>query len=91
MGLTFYPIENTAVLESLRRRLCPFMKTIQKTTKSGSIGIHDRESILAEIIYTARLNQTNNQLHREWYQFTQNSLNQTLGSEHDNLVATNLE
>ena len=91
MGLTFYPIENTAVLDCLRKHLCPFMKAIQKTTKSGFITIDKRESILEEIIRTARSNQINNQLSSGWYHFIRNPKNRTLGSEYDNLVATNLE
>ena len=91
MGFTFYPIEDTATLESFRQRLCPFMKAIQKTTKSETLISTDREPICGEIIRTARLNQINNQLSREWYHFIQNPLNQTLDSEHDNLIATNLE
>ena len=65
------------------------MKAIQKTTKSGYI--YEQEPICDEVIRTARSNQINNQLSREWYQFIQNPLNQTLDSEHDNLIATNLE
>ena len=90
MGLTFYPIEDTAVLNRFRQRLCPFMKAIQKTTKSGYINGNERESICDEIIRTARSNQVNNQLSGEWYQFIRNPLNKTLDSEHDNLIANNL-
>ena len=89
MGLTFYPIEDTAALEGFRQGLCPFMKAIQKTTKSGRN--YGEESTCDEIIRTARSNQINNQLSREWYQFIKNPLNQTLDSEHDNLIDTNLE
>ena len=91
MGLTFYPIEDTAVLNRFRQRLCPFMKAIQKTTKSGLFQSDEKESICDEIIRTARSNQVNNQLSREWCQFIRNPLNRTLDSEHDNLIATNLE
>ena len=92
MGLTFYPIEDEATLRAFRQRLCPFMKAIQKTTKSEEIMTdEEKESICDEIIGTARLNQINNQLSREWFQFIQNPLNRTLDSEHDNLIATNIE
>ena len=91
MGLTFYPIEDEATLETFRQRLCPFMKAIQKTTKSEDMPDEEIESIFDEIIDTARSNQINNQLSREWYQFIRHPLNQTLDSEHDNLIATNLE
>ena len=89
MGLTFYPIEDTAVLNRFRQGLCPFMKAIQKTTKR--ITTLEKESTCDEIIRTARLNQINNQLSREWYHFIRNPLNQPLESEHENLIATNLE
>ena len=52
--------------------------------------IAEKVSICDEIIYT-QSHQINNQLSREWYQFIRNPLNQTLDSEHDNLIATNLE
>ena len=93
LGLTFYPIEDTDVLNGFRQslcgKLCPFMEAIRKTTKSGYID--ERESIYDEIIYAARSNYINNQLSREWYNFVRNPLNETLDSEHDNLIATNLE
>ena len=91
MGLTFYPIEDTAVLNIFRQGLCPFMKAIQKTTKSGVYGIGESHSICDKIIRTARSNRINNQLSREWYQFVQNPLNSALDAEHSNLIATNLE
>ena len=91
MGLTFYPIEDEATLQRFRQRLCPFMKAIQKTTKNEYMTKDEIEPIFDEIIRTARSNQINNQLSREWYQFVQQPLNQTLDSEHDNLIATNLE
>ena len=91
MGLTFYPIEDEAILQRFRQRLCPFMKAIQKTTKSKGMDDVERESICEEIIGTARSNQINNQLSREWYQFIRQPLNRTIDSEHDNLIATNLE
>ena len=91
MGLTFYPIEDDATLERFRQCLCPFMKAIQKTTKNELTSRNERESICDEIIGTARSNQINNQLSREWYQFIRHPLNRTLDSEHDNLIATNLE
>ena len=89
MGLTFYPIEDTDVLDRLRQRLCPLMKAIQKTTKTGSNT--RKEPICDEIIRTARLNQINNQLSHEWFHFIRIPLNRTLESEHDNLIATNFE
>ena len=91
MGLTFYPIEDKATLERFRRGLCQFMMAIQKTTNTEGITEVERVSICDEIIRTARSNQINNQLSSEWYQFIQNPLNQTLDSEHDNLIAINLE
>ena len=98
MGLTFYPIEDIVVLNRFRQQLCPFMKAIQKTTKieyESSINTPDdhdeKESIFDEIIRTARSNQVNNQLSGEWFQFIRNPLNRTLESEHDNLIAANLE
>ena len=87
MGLTFYPIEDTSVLNRFRQRLCPFMKAIQKTTTSKENV--SKESICDEIIRAARLNLINNQMPREWYHFIQNPLNRTLDSEHDDLIATN--
>ena len=50
---------------------------------------NEKESICDEIIGTARSNQINNQLSREWYQFIRHPLNQTLDSENNNLIATN--
>ena len=91
MGFTFYPIENKATLKRFRQGLCPFMEAIRKTTKSEYIGENERNSICDETIDTARSNRINNQLSREWYQFIQNQSNRTLGSEHDNLIATNLK
>ena len=57
MGLTFYPIEDEATREQFRQRLCPFMKAIQKTTKSEDITKDEKESIFDEIIRTAGSNQ----------------------------------
>ena len=91
MGPTFYPIEDTAVLNRFRHGLCPFMKAIQKTTKNEEISDDDIESICDEIIRTAQSNQITNQLSPEWYQFIRNPLDRTIHSEHDNLIATNLE
>ena len=91
MGLTFYPIENNAVLEAFRQGLCPFMKAIQKTMKSGVIFDNEIISTFDEIIRTAELNQTNNQLSREWFNYIRIPINQTIDREHDNLIATNLE
>ena len=90
MGLTFYPIENNAALQAFRRQLCPFMKAIQKTTNNG-IKRDEVESICNEIIATARLNQINNQLSRQWFDYIRTPLNRTLDQEHNNLIATNLE
>ena len=89
MGLTFYPIEDTSVLNRLRQRLCPFMQAVQKTTTSKEIV--SKESICDEIIRAARLNQINNQLSPEWYNFIRNPFNRTLDAEHDNLIAINFE
>ena len=91
MGLTFYPIEDTDVLNRFRQRLCPFMKAVQKTTESKGTPQPEICSICDEIIRTAQSNQIKNQLSREWYHFIRNPLNQTLDSEHYNLIATNLE
>ena len=91
MGLTFYPIEDTATLEKFRQGLCSFMKAIQKTTKNEEISDDDIESICDEIIRTARLNQINNQLSLEWYNFIRNPFNRTLDAEHVNLIAINFE
>ena len=89
LGLTFYPIEDPAILERFRHQLFPFMKAIQKTTTSEFV---DNESeILDEIIHTARSGQISNQLSAEWYQFIQAPINRTLNKEHDILVATNLK
>ena len=71
MGLTFYPIEDKATLDRFQQRLCPFMKAILKTTKTERRSKVERESICDKIIDTARSNQINNQLSREWYQFIQ--------------------
>ena len=91
MGLTFYPIEDEASLERFRQGLCPFMKAIKKTTKNEELNDVEIKSICDEIICTARSNQISNQLSLEWYQFIRHPSNQTLNSEHDNLIATNLE
>ena len=89
LGFTFYPIEDQAILERFRARLCPFMKAIQKTTTSGIV-INEHE-IFDEIIRTAKSGQMTNQLSAEWYQFIQAPNNRTLDREHDNLVASNLK
>ena len=52
MGLSFYPIEDNATLERFRQRLCPFLKAIQKTTKSGRMTEDEKESICNEVIDT---------------------------------------
>ena len=91
MGLTFYPIEDTAVLNRFRQGLCPFMKAIQKTTETKATNQFEIGSICDEIIRAARSNQINNQLSRLWYHFIRNPLNRTLESEHDSLMAINLE
>ena len=91
MGLTFYPIEDDAIRETFRQRLCPFMEAIQKTTKSDPISYDEREEIFDEIIDAARANQITNQLSREWYQFIQHPSNETLDAEHGNLIAMNLK
>ena len=67
------------------------MKAIQKTTNTGVTRFGEKGPIYDEIIRTARSNQINNQLSCEWYQFVRNPLNRTLESEHDNLIASNLE
>ena len=90
MGLTFYPIEDSVVLQAFRQQFCPFMKAVQKTTNT-EITDSEIESICSEIIETARSNQINNQLSREWFDFIRAPLNKTLGKEHDNLIATNLQ
>ena len=91
MGLTFYPIEDETTLERFRQSLCPFMKAVQKTTRNEYLTDEEKESICDEIIDFARLNQINNQLSRDWFTFIRHPLNQTLESEHDNLIATNLQ
>ena len=92
MGLTFYPIEDNTVLLAFRNRLSPFMKAIQKTTKSGFIREKEkRESIFDEVINTARSYNGDDQLSVEWYQYIRQTSNQTLGQEHDGLIAANLE
>ena len=89
MGLTFYPIEDSTALEELRRQLCPFMKALRRTTE----GYKQKYvySICNKIIETARSNQINNQLSRQWFDYIRTPLNRTLDEEHDNLIATNLE
>ena len=91
MGLTFYPIEDDAFLETFRQRLCPFMKAIQKTTKSDPISYAEREKIFDEIVRSARANKITNQLSGEWYQFIHHPSNETLDAEHGNLIAMNLK
>ena len=81
MGLTFYPIEDTVILNRFRQQLCPFMKAIQKTTKT-KISSSDKESICDEIIRTARSNQINNQLSRQWYHFIRHHCEPLLDSTH---------
>ena len=90
MGLTFYPIEDTAALNRFRQQLCPFMKAVQKTTNT-EITDSEIESICSEIIETARSNQINNKLSRQWFDYIRAPLNQTIDEEHKNLIATNLE
>ena len=92
MGLTFYPIEDTTALEAFRQRLSPFMKAIQKTTTSEDFEAQEEiESIFDEIINTARSYNGEDQLSAEWYQYIRNTSNRTLGKEHDQLIAANLE
>ena len=67
------------------------MKAIQKTTQSEGINSHHVVSIVDEIIRTAELDQINNQLSREWFNYIRIPINQTIDREHDNLIATNLE
>ena len=91
MGLTFYPIENVKILQAFRQRLFPFMKAIQKTTKSGFIREKERESIFDKVINAARSYNGDDQLSADWYQYIQDTSNQTLGKEHDKMIAANLE
>ena len=90
MGLTFYPIEDIAVLEAFRQRLSPFMKAIQKTTTS-EVNYNEIESICDGVISAARSYNGDDQLSAEWYQYIRDTSNQTLGKEHDKLIAANLE
>ena len=91
MGLTFYPIEDITILQMFRKRLSPFMKAIQKTTISGYIGEDGRKSICDIVINAARSYNGDDQLSAEWYQYIRETSNQTLGKEHDKLIAANLE
>ena len=91
MGLTFYPIEDSVVLQAFRQQLCPFMNAVQKTTKREYFDETELESICDEIIGTAWSNQINNHLSCEWYHYIQSPMNRTLLCEHDSLIATNLE
>ena len=92
MGLTFYPIECNITLQAFRQQLCPFMKAIQKVMKIHELISYDkRESFCDEIIRSARSNQINNQLSRQWYNYIRAPNNRTINEEHDNLIAINLE
>ena len=91
MGLTFYPIEDNTVLQMFRQQLSPFMKAIQKTTKSGSTDDNIMKYICDEIINAARSYNGDDQLSAEWYQYIRDTSNQTLGKEHDKMIAANLE
>ena len=66
------------------------MQAIQKTTKT-QMDESESESLFDEIVRAAELNQINNQLSREWFNYIRCPINQTLDKEHDNLIATNLE
>ena len=90
MGLTFYMIEDNTVLQIFRQRLSPFMKNIQKSTTSEDIE-DTRDSIFDEIINAARSYVDDDKLSPEWYQYIRVTSNQTLGKEHDKLIAANLE
>ena len=91
MGLTFYPIEDIKLLKVLRERLSLFMKAIQKTTTSDEIEESEIKSIFEEVINAARSYNGDDQLSVEWYQYIRDTSNQTLGKEHDGLIAANLE
>ena len=92
MGLTFYPIEDITVLRIFRQRLSPFMKAIQKTTKTEwNLNKDERKSICDKVINAARSYNGDDQLSAEWYQYIRDTSNQTLGKEHDKLIAANLE
>ena len=89
MGLTFYPIENKTFLREFRQRLSPFMKAVQKTATS-EIYV-ETESICDEVITAARSYNGDDQLSAKWYQYIRQTSNRTLGKEHDELIAANLE
>ena len=91
MGLTFYPIEDTAVLRVFQQRLSPFMKAIQKTTTSEGFSQNERRSIFDKVINAARSYNGDDQLSVEWYQYIRDTSNKTLGKEHDKMIAANLE
>ena len=84
LGLTFYPIEEAAILERFRLGLCPFIRAIQKTTSSGLVFVSE---VFEEILSSARSGQITNQLSAEWFQFIQAPVNQTLNK--DDLVVAN--
>ena len=71
------------------------MKAVQKAIEIKITNIKPNdpaiEIICSEIIETARSNQINNQLSRQWFDFIRAPLNRTLDEEHNNLVATNLK
>ena len=92
MGLTFYPIEDIKLLKVLRERLSLFMKAIQKTTTSEfGLSATEKKSIFDEVINAARLYNGDDQLSVEWHQYIRDTSNQTLGKEHDKIIASNLE
>ena len=88
MGLTFYPIEDIAVLQMFRKRLSPFMKAIQKTTTSGFTDDDEIESIFDEVITAARSYNDDDQLSAEWSKYIRDTSNNTLTNENEKLVAT---
>ena len=93
MGLTYYPIEDVTILRTFREQMSPFMKAIQKTTRGiwYNTIFNQSESIFDEIINAARSYNGDDQLSAEWYQYIRDTSNQTLGKEHDGLIAANLE
>ena len=91
MGLTFYPIEDITELEKFRRGLSSFMKAVQKTTRSEDIPLDEVISTCDKVITAAGSYNDQDELSRDWYHYIRDTSNQTIGEEHDKLIAASLE
>ena len=88
MSLTFYPIEDASILQSLRSNLSPFLKTIQKCSSNTENEQRTKEGICDEIINTAS-SSVDNQLRNDLSGLMQQGDQRTLNYEHDALGGIN--